>query len=77
MIAVSHGRRCVAALVCVHDYEARELPKRLTREFHHHDRSQATRRVDLDKTSCVGATVLKGRGLHSGALRSPIDLTER
>jgi CopG family nickel-responsive transcriptional regulator len=34
---------CVAALIYVYDHHQRELPKRLTRDFHdHHDLAQAT-----------------------------------
>jgi CopG family transcriptional regulator, nickel-responsive regulator len=62
-IEVADSRHCVAALVYVYDHEARELPKRLTREFHHHhDLSQATLHVHLDEDSCLEVTVLKGRG---------------
>ena len=41
------GRRpCVAALIYVYDHHQRELPKRLTREFHdHHDLARATLHV--------------------------------
>jgi CopG family transcriptional regulator, nickel-responsive regulator len=54
---------CVAALVYVYDHGERELPKRLTRDFHqHHDLAQATLHVHLDQESCMEVTVLKGRG---------------
>jgi CopG family nickel-responsive transcriptional regulator len=54
---------CVAALVYVYDHGARELPKRLTRDFHeHHDLAQTTLHVHLDPDSCMEVTVLKGRG---------------
>ena len=54
---------CVAALVYVYDHGARELPKRLTRDFHEHrDLAQATLHVHLDQESCMEVTVLKGRG---------------
>ena len=58
------GRRpCVAALVYVYDHEARELPRRLTRDFHeHHDLAQATLHIHLNHESCLEVTVLKGRG---------------
>jgi CopG family nickel-responsive transcriptional regulator len=60
---VASRRPCVAALVYVYDHEARELPKRLTRDFHdHHDLAQATLHVHLDHDSCLEVTVLKGRG---------------
>ena len=56
-------RPCVAALVYLYDHEARELPKRLTRDFHdRHDLAQATLHVHLDHESCMEVTVLKGRG---------------
>lgn len=54
---------CVAALIYVYDHEARELPKRLTRDYHdHHDLSQATLHVHLDAARCMEVTVLKGQG---------------
>lgn len=62
-VEVAGSRHCVAALVYVYDHHARELPKRLTQEFHaHHDLSQATLHVHLDQESCMEVTVLKGRG---------------
>ena len=60
---ISGPRPCVAALVYVYDHETRELPKRLTRDFHkHHDLAQATMHVHLDEESCMEVTVLKGQG---------------
>lgn len=54
---------CVAALIYVYDHHQRELPKRLTRDFHdHHDLVQATLQVHLDHERCMEVTVLKGRG---------------
>jgi CopG family nickel-responsive transcriptional regulator len=54
---------CVAALVYIYDHHTRDLPKRLTRDFHeHHDLAQATLHVHLDRESCMEVTVLKGRG---------------
>lgn len=62
-IEAASTRNCVAALVYVYDHHARDLPKRLTQEFHdHHDLSQATLHVHLDHESCMEVTVLKGRG---------------
>jgi CopG family transcriptional regulator, nickel-responsive regulator len=62
-VEVAGSRHCVAALVYVYDHHARELPKRLTQEFHaHHNLSQATLHVHLDEASCLEVTVLKGRG---------------
>src|SRR5215813_4594344 len=50
---------CVAALVYVYDHAARELSKRLVRNFHgHHEMSLATLHVHLDNDSCMEVTVL-------------------
>ena len=60
---VGGTRPCVAALVYLYDHEARELPKRLTRDFHdRHDLAHTTLHVHLDHESCMEVTVLKGRG---------------
>lgn len=60
---IGGAKLCLAALVYVYDHEARDLPKRLTRDFHHHrDIAQATLHVHLDLESCMEVTVLKGRG---------------
>jgi CopG family transcriptional regulator, nickel-responsive regulator len=60
---INGPRPCVAALVYVYDHKARELPKRLTRDFHdRYDLAQATLHVHLDEESCMEVTVLKGRG---------------
>jgi CopG family nickel-responsive transcriptional regulator len=57
-------RPCVAALAYVYDHAARELPKRLTGDFHrHHDLAQATLHVHLDQHTCMEVAVLKGRGV--------------
>ena len=54
-------RQCVAALIYVYDHHQRELPKRLTRDFHHrHDLAQTTLHVHLDDDSCMEVTALKG-----------------
>jgi CopG family transcriptional regulator, nickel-responsive regulator len=54
---------CLAALIYIYDHEARDLPKRLTRDFHdRHDLAQATLHMHLDHDSCMEVTVLKGRG---------------
>ena len=56
-------QQCVAALIYVYDHHQRELPRRLTRDFHdHHDLAQATLHVHLDHERCMEVTVLKGRG---------------
>jgi CopG family transcriptional regulator, nickel-responsive regulator len=56
-------RSCIAALIYIYDHEARNLPKRLTRDFHdRHDLAQATLHMHLDHDSCMEVTVLKGRG---------------
>ena len=60
---VGGARPCVAALVYMYDHEARELPKRLTRDFHaRHDLAHTTLHVHLDHDNCLEVTVLKGRG---------------
>ena len=60
---VGGSRPCLAALVYLYDHHARELPKRLTREFHdRHDLAQTTLHVHVDHDSCMEVTVLKGRG---------------
>ena len=57
-----HDRDCVATLSYVYDHASRELPKRLTQDFHeHHGLAQATLHVHLDHDSCLEVTVLKGR----------------
>jgi CopG family transcriptional regulator, nickel-responsive regulator len=62
-LAVQSKQPCVAALIYVYDHHQRELPKRLTRNFHnHHDLTQATLHVHLDHERCMEVTVLKGRG---------------
>src|SRR5215469_8891075 len=51
-----------AAVVYVYDHETRELPKNLTREYHHHsDLSVATFHIHLDRDSCMEVTGLRGR----------------
>lgn len=53
--------RCVAALVYVYDHARRDLPNRLTNEFHdHHDLAVSTLHVHLDAGSCLEVAVLKG-----------------
>jgi CopG family transcriptional regulator, nickel-responsive regulator len=57
-----HERDCIATLSYVYDHAARELPKRLTQDFHaHHGLAQATLHVHLDHDSCLEVTVLRGR----------------
>ena len=61
--AVQPKQPCVAALIYVYEHHQRELPKRLTSDFHnHHDLTQATLHVHLDHERCMEVTVLKGRG---------------
>jgi CopG family nickel-responsive transcriptional regulator len=46
------GRDCIATLSYVYDHAARELPKRLTKDFHdRHSLAQATLHVHLDQDS--------------------------
>lgn len=52
---------CVAAVVYVYDHDARDLPKRLARTFHHHhDLSLSTLHVHLDHSTCLEVTMLRG-----------------
>jgi len=61
-LEVVQDRNCFATLSYVYDHAARELPKRLTQDFHaHHGLAQATLHVHLDHDSCLEVTVLKGR----------------
>jgi CopG family nickel-responsive transcriptional regulator len=58
----ARGRDCIATLSYVYDHAARELPKRLTQEFHDHNHlAQATLHVHISHDSCLEVTVLKGR----------------
>jgi CopG family nickel-responsive transcriptional regulator len=60
---VAGTRPCVAALIYIYDHAARNLPGRLTRDFHHrHDLAETTLHMHLDHESCMEITVLKGRG---------------
>jgi len=57
------NRQCIATLSYIYDHAARELPKRLTRDFHdHHDLAQTTLHAHVDHDSCLEVTVLRGRG---------------
>jgi CopG family transcriptional regulator, nickel-responsive regulator len=54
--------QCIATVSYIYDHAARELPKRLTKEFHeHNDLAQATLHVHIDQESCLEVTVLRGR----------------
>ena len=54
--------KCVAALVYVYDHAARDLSKRLVKNFHgHHDLSLATLHVHLSDESCMEVTALTGQ----------------
>ena len=68
---VDGARSCIAALVYVYDHAKRELPRRLTLDYHErHDLAQATLHVHLDHDSCLEVTVLKGRR-RGAAIRRP------
>jgi CopG family transcriptional regulator, nickel-responsive regulator len=61
----------VGVLVYVFDHARRELPNRLTGEFHdHHDLAVSTLHVHLDAGSCLEVAVLKGA---AGELRHMAD----
>jgi CopG family nickel-responsive transcriptional regulator len=71
--ATAGNRPCIATLSYVYDHAARELPKRLTKDFHeHHDLAQATLHVHIDHDSCLEVTVLKGRGAEVKAFADQI-----
>jgi CopG family nickel-responsive transcriptional regulator len=54
---------CVAALVYVYDHAARDLSRRLVKNYHgHHDLSLATLHVHLDDNNCMEITALRGSG---------------
>jgi CopG family transcriptional regulator, nickel-responsive regulator len=62
-VEIGGPRPCVAAVIYIYDHHVRDLPNRLTRDFHHrHDLAQATLHMHLDHDSCMEVTVLKGRG---------------
>ncbi len=62
-VEIGGPRPCVAVLIYIYDHEMRDLPKRLTRDFHHrHDLAQTTLHMHLDHDSCLEVTLLKGRG---------------
>src|SRR5258708_20144222 len=53
-LEVAHDRHCVATLSYVYDHAARELPKRLTQDFHaHHGLPQPTLHVHLHHHICL------------------------
>jgi CopG family nickel-responsive transcriptional regulator len=68
---------CVAALVYVYDYDAREMPRRLASLFHsHHDLSVATTHVHLNHESGLEVALLKGPTADIRKLADAV-LTER
>jgi CopG family transcriptional regulator, nickel-responsive regulator len=61
-LEVAGSRDCIATLSYVYDHAARELPKRLTQDFHEHNHlAQATLHVHVSHDSCLEVTVLRGR----------------
>jgi CopG family nickel-responsive transcriptional regulator len=71
--ATAGNRHCIATLSYVYDHAARELPKRLTKDFHeHHDLAQATLHVHIDHDSCLEVTVLRGRGAEVRAFADQV-----
>src|ERR1700742_1064253 len=56
-LEIAHGRECIPTLSYVYDHEARDLPKRLTQEFHdHHDLAQALVDIHISHDSCLEVT---------------------
>jgi CopG family transcriptional regulator, nickel-responsive regulator len=73
----ANNRPCIATLSYIYDHAERELPKRLTKEFHdHHNLAQATLHVHIDHDSCLEVTVLKGGGAEVKAFADHV-LAER
>jgi len=61
-LEVANDRDCVATLSYVYDHGARELPKRLTQDFHaQHGLAQATLHVHLDHDSCLEVRCSRAR----------------
>lgn len=57
-----NAKECVAAVVYTYDHSRRELPGKLTDNFHHHhDLSRATLHVHLDHERCLEVAVLDGK----------------
>ena len=76
-LEVARGRDCIATLSYIYDHAARELPKRLTQEFHdHHHLAQATLHVHIGHDSCLEVTVLQGRSSEVKAFADHV-ITER
>jgi CopG family nickel-responsive transcriptional regulator len=52
---------CIAALVYTYEHTRRDLPNRLTNEFHdHHELAVSTLHVHLDAGSCLEVAILRG-----------------
>ncbi len=53
---------CVGAMVYTYDHSKRDLPRKLTQNFHsHHELSRATMHVHLDHDQCLEVTILGGK----------------
>jgi CopG family transcriptional regulator, nickel-responsive regulator len=62
-VEIGGPRPCVAALIYIYEHKARDLPRRLTRHFHHrHDLAQATLHMHLDPENCLEVALLRGPG---------------
>ncbi len=52
---------CFAAMIYTYDHSKRDLPRKLTQNFHrHHELSRATMHVHLDHDQCLEVTILDG-----------------
>jgi CopG family transcriptional regulator, nickel-responsive regulator len=70
---ISGNPNCIATVSYIYDHAARELPKRLTKDFHdHHDLAQTTLHVHIDHDSCLEVAVLKGRSAEVRAFADHI-----
>ena len=77
-VEVPGPKPCVAALVYVYDHEARELPKRLARDFHdRHDLAQATLHVHLDHELLSRSHGAQGPRFRRAGIRRPHHLRAR
>jgi CopG family nickel-responsive transcriptional regulator len=63
--SMGKSKNCIAALVYVYDHAARDLSRRLVKNYHgHHDLSMATLHVHLDDHNCLEVTALRGTGME-------------
>ncbi len=55
-------KQCVAAMIYTYDHTKRDLPGKLTDNFHdHHNLSRATLHMHLDHDRCLEVAILNGK----------------